>query len=182
MSKNVIIAIIIILILLVGGWLLIGRNEVADIAEEDGDEIFCTMDAMQCPDGSFVGRVPPNCEFAACPASTGTPTTRGDGPITVTYTDNGFLPEQITINVGDSVTFVNQSSFEMWVASDEHPTHTHYSGTTRQEHCNNGTSTTFDQCTRGVPGTSWTFTFNKAGAWNYHNHVESDHIGTVTVN
>ena len=31
----------------------------------------CTMDAKACPDGSYVGRTGPNCEFAACPASTG---------------------------------------------------------------------------------------------------------------
>lgn len=27
----------------------------------------CTQDAKQCPDGSYVGRVGPRCEFAACP-------------------------------------------------------------------------------------------------------------------
>ena len=27
----------------------------------------CTMDAKMCPDGSYVGRTSPNCEFAACP-------------------------------------------------------------------------------------------------------------------
>jgi hypothetical protein len=27
----------------------------------------CTMDAKQCPDGSYVSRVAPSCEFAACP-------------------------------------------------------------------------------------------------------------------
>jgi hypothetical protein len=27
----------------------------------------CTMEAKQCPDGSYVGRVPPRCEFAPCP-------------------------------------------------------------------------------------------------------------------
>ena len=27
----------------------------------------CTMEAKLCPDGSYVGRVPPNCEFAECP-------------------------------------------------------------------------------------------------------------------
>ena len=32
----------------------------------------CTMDAKACPDGSYVGRTGPNCEFAPCPtASTG---------------------------------------------------------------------------------------------------------------
>ncbi len=33
-----------------------------------GEPVFCTQDAMECPDGSFVGRVGPNCEFAPCPA------------------------------------------------------------------------------------------------------------------
>ena len=33
-----------------------------------GEEaVFCTMDAKVCPDGSFVGRQGPNCEFASCP-------------------------------------------------------------------------------------------------------------------
>ncbi len=29
-------------------------------------EVMCTADAMQCPDGSYVGRTGPNCEFV-CP-------------------------------------------------------------------------------------------------------------------
>ncbi|MCB9815549.1 hypothetical protein H6785_03175 [Candidatus Nomurabacteria bacterium] len=28
--------------------------------------VACTMDAKMCPDGSYVGRVAPNCEFAEC--------------------------------------------------------------------------------------------------------------------
>jgi len=31
------------------------------------EPIDCTMDVNECPDGNFVGRVPPNCEFKACP-------------------------------------------------------------------------------------------------------------------
>lgn len=30
--------------------------------------VACTMDAKICPDGSAVGRVGPNCEFAPCPS------------------------------------------------------------------------------------------------------------------
>lgn len=37
-----------------------------DPATEDEDMIMCTMDAMQCPDGSYVGRSGPNCQFV-CP-------------------------------------------------------------------------------------------------------------------
>jgi hypothetical protein len=33
----------------------------------DLDDTVCTLDAKQCADGSFVGRVPPSCEFAPCP-------------------------------------------------------------------------------------------------------------------
>jgi hypothetical protein len=29
----------------------------------------CPADAKQCPDGTFVGRVGPHCEFAACPSA-----------------------------------------------------------------------------------------------------------------
>lgn len=33
------------------------------------DVIFCTQDAKQCADGSFVGRMPPSCSFAPCPGT-----------------------------------------------------------------------------------------------------------------
>lgn len=31
------------------------------------EEVMCTMEALQCPDGSFVGRQGPHCSFAPCP-------------------------------------------------------------------------------------------------------------------
>ena len=33
------------------------------------EPVVCTLDAKICPDGSGVGRVPPSCEFAPCPAT-----------------------------------------------------------------------------------------------------------------
>jgi len=36
-------------------------------------EKACIQDAMVCPDGTSVGRVGPNCEFAPCPTPTLTP-------------------------------------------------------------------------------------------------------------
>jgi hypothetical protein len=36
-------------------------------APEDPGGVACTMEAKICPDGSSVGRVGPNCEFAPCP-------------------------------------------------------------------------------------------------------------------
>lgn len=33
----------------------------------DNRKIFCTQEAKECPDGTWVGRTGPNCEFAKCP-------------------------------------------------------------------------------------------------------------------
>jgi hypothetical protein len=40
---------------------------------KDVPAVFCTMDAKQCPDGSFVGRVAPSCAFAPCPPNDAPP-------------------------------------------------------------------------------------------------------------
>ena len=42
------------------------------------DGVMCTMEAKLCPDGSYVGRSGPKCEFAACPTAT-TTSTGGQG-------------------------------------------------------------------------------------------------------
>ncbi|MDD3487180.1 MAG: hypothetical protein PHF35_02255 [Candidatus Moranbacteria bacterium] len=34
-----------------------------------GSEKACTMEARQCPDGSYVGRSGPNCDFSPCPGA-----------------------------------------------------------------------------------------------------------------
>jgi len=36
---------------------------------DDGSGVVCTADAKICPDGTGVGRVGPNCEFAPCPGN-----------------------------------------------------------------------------------------------------------------
>ncbi len=38
--------------------------------------VACTMEAKQCPDGSYVGRTGPNCEFTKCPTVSPTPVTQ----------------------------------------------------------------------------------------------------------
>ena len=48
---------------------------------EGPDMVACTMEAMQCPDGSYVGRTGPHCDFI-CPtaSSTAGSTSTGTGP------------------------------------------------------------------------------------------------------
>lgn len=100
--------------------------------------------------------------------------------VTVNYTNQGFSPSSVNIPNGGTVTFVNQSSESMWVASNPHPVHTGYDGTSASQHCAAGYSgaAPFDQCTAG---NSFTFTFNKSGTWGYHNHADHAMTGTVLV-
>jgi hypothetical protein len=40
---------------------------IDDQWKQEESIVFCTMDAKACPDGSYVGRVGPSCEFVPCP-------------------------------------------------------------------------------------------------------------------
>ena len=47
---------------------LIDRSPVDwDRLIDEGGLIACPQDAKQCPDGSYVSRQPPGCQFAPCP-------------------------------------------------------------------------------------------------------------------
>ncbi len=85
----------------------------------------------------------------------------------VTYTDEGYLPQTIEIQLGDTVVFVNESSRDMWVASDPHPAHTNLS--------------TFDQFGFGKPGEQYQYTFDQVGVWKYHDHINPAAVGNVLV-
>ena len=63
MNKALVVAAI--LVLFGGGVYYL--TSVYDPWDRDGDGVVCTADAMQCPDGSYVGRTGPNCEFV-CPS------------------------------------------------------------------------------------------------------------------
>lgn len=99
----------------------------------------------------------------------------------VVYTDSGYSPNTLRVKVGTNITFKNQSSRAMWPASDLHPTHRLYSGTSLTEHCPDTAGTAFDACTGIQPGNSWSFTFNKKGTWKYHDHLNPSSIGTIIV-
>ena len=70
MNNPIFIAIFIVLVFVVGGLLYIYNPQPAEYKNPDEEQVACTMDAKLCPDGSYVGRSGPNCEFAPCPATT----------------------------------------------------------------------------------------------------------------
>jgi len=63
MNKTLLIILLVIVVGLAGIW--IGYKIITN-GEPEGP-VACTTDAKLCPDGSYVGRVGPNCEFAVCP-------------------------------------------------------------------------------------------------------------------
>lgn len=87
--------------------------------------------------------------------------------VSVSYTDSGFEPAEITIEAGTTVVFTNNSSNQMWVASDVHPTHQEFPE--------------FDQLRVTGPSSTYEFTFNESGTYGYHNHAASQRVGTIIV-
>ncbi len=47
-------------------FLFVQKNQRIDINPTPTEAVACTMEARICPDGTSVGRVPPDCEFAPC--------------------------------------------------------------------------------------------------------------------
>lgn len=87
-KKNGFISIIIVIIvlMLVGiGIYLVSTNPVSAPAPSPAPSLIpsptstliaCTMEAKKCPDGSYVSRTGPNCEFAKCPTVNPSPATQ----------------------------------------------------------------------------------------------------------
>lgn len=150
---------LIIVILAAGAWYALSPKQAAAPADTDA---AATESRNEVPDAEEDG---------------------GPAFTVVTLTDSGFSPSTVTVSVGETVRFVNDSSRGMWVASDNHPTHTEYDGTSTREHCKDGTDTTgtFDECSSVMRGDYWDYTFEKAGTFGFHNHVGASNTGSVIV-
>ena len=99
----------------------------------------------------------------------------------VEITANGFSPRELTISVGDSVAWVNKDAEEHWPASAMHPTHTVYPGSNIEKCGTSEETEIFDACGGILPGESWTFVFNEAGSWGYHDHIINGLFGKIIV-
>lgn len=158
MNNKIIIFIVVIAVIIVGGYFLFKGSFQSSSAPKTSNQ-------------------KPISEASA----TKTPATQENKEYVVTYTDSGYSPNTITAKVGEIVTFKNQSSLSMWTASAIHPSHRIYSGTQLSEHCPDATNSAFDACTGILPGDSWSFKFDKAGSWKYHDHLNPIAIGAIIV-
>ena len=72
MQSRVLILIFVAVVFVFGGLLYIYNPDPVEYKNPNEKEpVACTMEAMLCPDGSYVGRTGPNCEFTPCPIPEG---------------------------------------------------------------------------------------------------------------
>lgn len=138
---------------------------IAMVYHDDGDKSFSDLD-QPSRDGIAV--------FVKTGAAVPAPVLEdqvaahnGMGMETVRYTNDGFRPAKLTVPIGTMVEFINQSDKEMWVASNVHPAHK--------------ILPTFDQFKGVKKGQSYMYTFDKKGAWPYHDHINPALEGVITV-
>jgi plastocyanin len=93
----------------------------------------------------------------------------------VSYTDQGFGPPSATIQVGDTVRFINNSSSPLWIAAESSPTDPAYPGTS---YCG---GSALDTCTELNTGDFWEFTFTESGTWSYQNNLNKSQTGEIIV-
>lgn len=82
--------------------------------------------------------------------------------------EDGFKPQEISVNQNSVIEFKNNGKQQHWPASDPHPTHDLYPEFDPQKPIN--------------PGESWKFKVQKVGKWNFHDHLNHDRKGTLIVN
>ncbi len=71
MEMKVFISIVAILLLFTLAVYYFWDEEPA-LSTNEEEKGVCILDSLLCPDGSYVGRIPPECNFAQCPTSSTT--------------------------------------------------------------------------------------------------------------
>lgn len=176
MNKNIIF-IFAAVVIVVGGALYflnqpVSWQDESPAGAEDAESVACTQDAKLCPDGSYVGRTGPNCEFASCgrgPDVTGTPPAKRIQH-EIRMRGNQFVPAELAITLGDEVVFVNDDAVEHWPASGMHPTHLLCPG--------------FDSLRGLKQGESYSHVFNEFqnnGTCPMHDHMMPKMFGKITI-
>ena len=168
MNSRVFLGLVVLVVGLIAGWYVLGGGKTAPTGtgEKPSEQVAPTSQVSPEATGTGLG------DWGQPPVGGGG-TEKGGvpaviiGKAAVTYTDSGFSPKSLTVKVGTAVTFTNNSSAAMWVASAVHPTHQLLPG--------------FDQLKSVGRGGIYEYTFAKVGTWKYHNHVAPADSGSVVV-
>ncbi len=85
----------------------------------------------------------------------------------IRLTESGFIPQETTINKGETIKFSTELKTQFWPASDLHPTH--------------GLYPEFDPQQPIEPNSTWSFKFEKTGTFRFHDHLQPFYRGTINV-
>jgi len=88
-------------------------------------------------------------------------------PFFIYVDETDFYPKEMEVNQGQTITFKNTGEKEHWPASNIHPTHQVYPQ--------------FDPLNPISPGNQWSFKFDRAGIWYFHDHFFPDLTGIIVV-
>jgi plastocyanin len=174
MKTSAIVAIVVALLVIVGAWYAYATyysSPAAPSADTTVDTSPGGADSMPTSDTTDTSGLSADVNAGVTAATSAT----------VTYTSSGgFSPKSLTVKKGSTVTFVKKDGGAMWLASDPHPAHSGYDGTSRTTHCAPGYTGAkpFDECSAG---SSFSFTFDKVGTWGYHDHLLDENQGSITV-
>lgn len=158
--NKILIGIVVVVIIIAGGYLLLKSPETSA-----PNSSITPQSTLQ----EIVSTVP---TLTTLPSTT--QTTQPTEQSIINYTNGGYSPNTFNIKIGTTITFKNNSSRSMWPASAVHPTHRLYPTT------GGCIGSTFDACKGIQPGGSWSFKFDIAGTWKYHDHLNPSAIGTIT--
>jgi hypothetical protein len=167
MKATSIVAGIVVIAALIGGWYFFMRDSNTD---QSGSTPSPSTSTPSTPTAPTPTSPSPSSPTPSTPSTSSLPAACNgvvaDGTLTINYANNSFSANGVARNTfcvkkGTTVTFTGDN---LWVASDPHPVHTDLPG--------------FDAL--GVKST-YSFTFNTVGEHGFHNHMRASDTGTILV-
>lgn len=104
--KKIAVLIVVLVVAVAALW-FVAKKATAPKPAYQGNLVFCAADVKQCPDGSYVSRIPPSCGFNACPGASSTV------PIISTDLDSS--------DSGGTFTYAVTSRFEIFLDMSKYP-------------------------------------------------------------
>lgn len=115
---SIVIAVIFVLIAIPVATMYISgnKNPTPSNGGQNG-QTACTMEAKLCPDGSYVGRTGPNCEFAPCPTPI---SSKSATPINYTCPSPGYINCQPVGTIEGEITVSDscKTDYVNWVKAN----------------------------------------------------------------
>jgi plastocyanin len=158
MNKNILIGLVVVL-LVIGGVVMVQNRSNDQVANN-------TSDTQEAPTDTSVVEEESVNENDAMVRDDAVNNSATEDVVTVTLTDEGFSPQEITVKAGSKVVWKNNSGDSATVDSSVHPTH--------RDHPELNLGNFED-------GEEHSLVFEEPGTYRYHDHLNASRFGTVVV-